>query len=104
MYARNVSISLRPNSTSEFTTTLKRQILPMLRSQTGFKDEITFVGANGTDVLAISLWDHKESADVYGRDTYPQVLAGLEKVIEGTPEVQSFQVANSIFHKGAAPR
>src|SRR5688572_12271336 len=99
MYARNVSLSLRPNSTSEFTNTLKRQILPMLRSQTGFKDEITFVGANGKDVLSISLWDHKESADSYGRDTYPQVLAGLENVIEGAPEVQSFQVTKSILHE-----
>jgi hypothetical protein len=104
MYARNVSLNLKPNSASDFTKTLELEILPLLRNQSGFKDEITFVGPNGKDALAISLWDRKESADAYSRDTYPQVLKGLAKVIEGTPKVQSFEVANSTFHKIAAHR
>jgi hypothetical protein len=104
MYARNVSLNLKPNSASDFTKTLELEILPLLRNQSGFKDEITFVGPNGKDALAISLWDRKESADAYSRDTYPQVLKGLAKVIEGTPQVQSFEVANSTFHKIAAHR
>jgi hypothetical protein len=104
MYARNVSLNLKPNSASDFTKTLELEILPLLRNQSGFKDEITFVGPNGKEALAISLWDRKESADAYSRDTYPQVLKGLAKVIEGTPQVQSFEVANSTFHKIAAHR
>jgi hypothetical protein len=48
------------------------------------------------------LWDRKESADNYGRDTYPQVLKGLSKVVEGTPQVHGYEVANSTFHKIAA--
>jgi hypothetical protein len=102
MYARNVSISLKPNTASEFTQTLEKDILPLLRKQNGFKDEITFLGADGKDAIAISLWDRKESADAYGRDTYPQVLKGLAKVVDGTPEVHSYEVANSTFHKIAA--
>jgi hypothetical protein len=102
MYARNVSLNLKPNTAREFTQTFEKDILPMLRKQNGFKDEITFVGPNGKDVIAISLWDRKESADQYGRDTYPQVLRGLAKVVEGTPEVQSYEVSNSTFHKIAA--
>ena len=102
MYARNVSLNLKPNTAREFTQTFEKDILPMLRKQNGFKDEITFVGPNGKDVLAISLWDRKESADQYGRDTYPQVLKGLAKVVEGTPEVHAYEVCNSTFHKIAA--
>jgi hypothetical protein len=102
MYARNVSLNLKPNSASEFTNTFEKDILPLLRKQNGFKDEITFVGASGKDVLAISLWDRKESADQYGRDTYPQVLKGLAKVVEGTPKVDAYEVCNSTFHKIAA--
>lgn len=102
MYARNVSMNLKPNTAREFTQTFEKDILPMLRKQNGFKDEITFVGPNGKEVLAISLWDRKESADQYSRDTYPQVLKGLAKVVEGTPEVQAYEVANSTFHKIAA--
>jgi hypothetical protein len=99
MYARNVSISLKPNTANEFTRTFEKDILPLLRKQNGFKDEITFVSEGGKDAVAISLWDRKESADVYSRDTYPQVLKGLATVVEGTPEVHAYEVANSTFHK-----
>jgi hypothetical protein len=102
MYARNVTLNLKPNTAREFTQTFEKDILPMLRKQNGFKDEITFVGPNGKEALAISLWDRKESADQYSRDTYPQVLKSLAKVVEGTPEVQAFEVGNSTFHKIAA--
>lgn len=104
MYARNVSLSLKPNSINEFTQTFEKDILPMLRKQNGFKDEITFLGEDGKDVLAISLWDRKENADVYSRETYPQVLKGLSKVISGTPEVHGYEVANSTFHNLATTR
>jgi len=102
MYARNVSINLKPNTAPEFTQTFEKDILPMLRKQNGFKDEITFVSASGKEAFAISLWDRKESADQYGRDTYPQVLKGLSKVVEGTPQVNGYEVLNSTFHKIAA--
>jgi hypothetical protein len=102
MYARNVSMNLKPNTAREFTQTLEKDILPLLRKQNGFKDEITFVGTNGKDVLAISLWDRKESADQYDRDTYPQVLKGLSRVVEGTPAVREFEVSNSTWHKIAS--
>jgi hypothetical protein len=97
-----VSISLKPNPAPEFTQTFEKDILPMLRKQNGFKDEITFVSASGKEAFAISLWDRKESADQYGRDTYPQVLKGLSKVVEGTPQVNGYEVLNSTFHKIAA--
>ena len=102
MYARNVSLHLKPNTANEFTKTFEKDILPRLRKQNGFKDEITFLGAGGKDAIAISLWDRKESAEQYDRDTYPQVLKGLAKVVEGTPEVHPYEVANSTFHKIAA--
>ena len=102
MYARNVSISLKPNTASEFTQTLETEILPILRKQSGFKDEITLLGANGKDAIAISLWDRKESADAYSRDTYALVLKGLSKVVDGTPEVHAYEVANSTYHQIAA--
>ena len=102
MYARNVRLHLKPNSLKDFTQTFEKDILPLLRKQNGFKDEITFLAEDGRDAVAISLWDRKESADLYSRDTYPQVLRGLAKVVEGTPKVHAYEVCNSTFHKIAA--
>jgi hypothetical protein len=102
MYARNVTLHLKANSGSEFTRMLENNVLPVLRKQTGFKDEITFLAPNGTEALAISLWENKENAEAYGRDAYPGVLTSLATVVEGTPEVDAYQVSNSTFHKIAS--
>ena len=89
MYARNVMMHLKPNSVSEFTRKLETDVLPLLRKQSGFTDEITFLAEDGRDAVAISLWDRKESAEQYGRDTYPKVLQGLTNLVEGTPEYEA---------------
>ena len=102
MYARNVTLHLKANTAPEFTRTFETDVLPILRKQNGFKDEITFLAPDGADAVAISLWDRKENADAYSRDTYPAVLKRLANVVEGTPQVQTYEVANSTCHKIAA--
>ena len=102
MFARHVSAHLKPNSVREFTDTIDKEVTPLLRKQKGFQDEITFVSSNGTEAVGISLWDQKENAEAYDRGTYPQVLKALEKVFDGTPRLQTYEVANSTFHKIAA--
>jgi hypothetical protein len=101
MFARNVSIHLKPNTLSDYTRTFEKEVLPLLRKQTGFKDEITFAGAGGGDVTAISLWANKTDAEAYNTNTYPQVLKTLARFIEGTPKVQTSDVVNSTFHNSA---
>ena len=102
MYARNVTMHLKANTAGEFTQTLEKDVLPLLRKQNGFKDEISFVASDRSEAVAISLWDRKENADAYSRDVYPQVLKSLTKVLEGTPKVDSYEVSNSTFHKIAS--
>ena len=48
MFARRVSMQLKPNSVAEFTQRIEKDILPLLRKQNGFQDEITFVGPGET--------------------------------------------------------
>ena len=103
MFARNVSIHLKSNALSDYTRTFENDILPLLRKQNGFKDEITFAAAGGVDVTAISLWENKNDAEAYNTNTYPQVLKTMARFIEGTPKVQTSDVVTSTFHKVAAP-
>ena len=95
MFARNVSIHLKSNTLSDYTRTFENDVLPLLRKQNGFKDEITFAGQGGIDLTAISLWENKNDADTYNTNTYPQVLKTLAKFIEGTPQVHTFDVVTS---------
>jgi hypothetical protein len=48
-----------------------------------------FVVPNGTEAVAISLWESKENADTYKRATYPEVQKTLTNLAEGTPDVPS---------------
>jgi hypothetical protein len=99
MYARRVSLKLKPNSTAEFTQRLEKQVIPMLRKQNGFKDEITFVAASGTEAFGVSLWDKKENADAYNRGPYAEVTKMLANLVEETPRVDTYEVSNSTFHR-----
>ena len=102
MFARRVSMELKPNSTIELTKKLEKEVIPMLRKQKGFQDEITFVAPGGAKAFGISLWDRSENADTYSRETYPEVVKLLAKFVEGTPRVETYEVSNSTFHKIAA--
>ena len=99
MFARNVSLHVKSNMLGEFTRTFDQNILPLLRKQNGFKDEITFASPGGVEVTAISLWENKANSDTYNTNTYPEVLKTMAKFIEGTPVVQTGEVVNSTFHK-----
>ena len=81
---------------------MENEILPLMRKQKGFRDDITFAIPGGREVLAISLWDEKENAEAYNTSAYPQVLNKLAKVLEGTPHLKMLEVTSSTCHKIAA--
>jgi hypothetical protein len=101
MFARNVSIHLKSNMLSDYTRAFENDTLPLLRKQKGFTDEITLSNPGSVDVIAISLWDNKASAETYNTNTYPEVLKTMERFIDGTPKVQTFEAVTSTFHKVA---
>ncbi|MFZ3264292.1 MAG: hypothetical protein WA172_09855 [Terriglobales bacterium] len=98
MFARNVSFRLKSNMLSDYNRTLENEILPLLRKQKGFKEEITLLNPGSQDAIAISLWDSKANADAYNTNHYPEVVRTFAKVIDGTPKVQTFEAVTSTFH------
>ena len=103
MFARNVRMQLKANSNEKFTQTLEKEVIPLLRKQDGFQDEVSFLVPGGTEAVAISFWQSKEKAEAYGRTGYSEVLKALSKVVEGTPQLQTYEVSNSTFHQIASP-
>ena len=103
MFARNVCVHLKSNMLSEYDHLFESQVLPLLRRQKGFRDEITLSNPGGLDVTTISLWDNKADAEAYNTNSYPEVLKTFSKVIDGTPKVYTYEVVNSTFHKIPVP-
>ena len=102
MFARNISFHLKSNMLSDYNRTLENEILPLLRKQKGFKEEITLSNPGSQDAIAISLWENKANADAYNTTTYPEVLKKLARMIDGTPKVQTFEAVTSTFHQALA--
>ena len=97
MYARNISFRLKSNMQSDYMSTLENQILPLLRKQKGFKDEIAFCNPGNLDAVSVSLWENKQSADDYNTNTFPEVLKTLSKILDGTPRVHTYETVMSTF-------
>jgi heme-degrading monooxygenase HmoA len=95
-------MELKKDVRKDFTRKIEAEILPLLRKQKGFQDAITFVNPAGNDAFAVSLWDSKDNAQAYSTAPYAEVTKLLSKLVEGTPRVKTYEVANSTFHKIAA--
>ena len=67
MYARRVSMNLKPNSRAEFTQKLESEIIPLLRKQKGFQDEITFIAPVGNGAFGVSLGHQRERGHLQPR-------------------------------------
>src|SRR5450759_1563349 len=102
MFAREVVLQLKPNVIKEFPVTFEKEILPLLRKQKGFLDELLLVTPEKRELEAISLWETKEHAETYNRELYPQIEKIMARFIEGIPVVKKFEAEYSTFHKVAA--
>ena len=88
MFAREVVLQLKPNVVNELPVTFEKEILPLLRRQKGFLDELLLVTTEKRELEAISLWESKEYAELYNREVYPQIEKIMARFIEGIPVVK----------------
>ena len=101
MFARLVTLQLKPTLVDSFPVTFEKEILPLLRKQKGFLDEVLLVTPEKKEMVAISLWETKEYAETYNRELYPQIEKIVTRFIDGTPTVKKFDAEYSTFHKTA---
>ncbi|HTQ62160.1 MAG TPA: hypothetical protein VMI32_18185 [Candidatus Solibacter sp.] len=102
MFVRHVSMHLRNGNEAEFNRIIEKEVMPLLKRQKGFRDEIVLMNPGATEVIGISIWDLKENAETYNREAYPQVHQLLTKVLDGTPQLKTFELSNSTIQKLAA--
>ena len=98
MYGRKVSFQLKPNSFNDFNRRQEDEVVPILRKQKGFQEVFAMVTPDKKRIEAISIWDRMEDADAYDRSGYKDVIKVLSSVVEGTPKVETMEMAGTI-HK-----
>jgi quinol monooxygenase YgiN len=94
-FTRNVQFSIKPGQSQAFKNVMEKDILPIMKKQDGFRGELALVNEN--HAVGISCWDSEKHAETYRTNTYPKVLETLSSVIEGTPSVETYDVASTTF-------
>jgi len=92
-------MQLKPSLANEFPVTFEKEIVPLLKKQRGFMDELLLLAPQTKETVAISLWETKEHAEICNRELYPRVEKLVEKFIEGVPIVQNFEEKYATFHE-----
>ncbi len=99
MFARIITIPLKPGSKLHYAKAHEKTIIPLLRTHEGFRDVIACVSADGNTGIGISFWDSRENAEAYSRSGFSDVMKALEPVATGPAQVQPCDVTNSTAHK-----
>jgi len=87
--ARSVRFDIATDKNEEFHTIFRNDVLPILKKQDGFKNELLLV--QDQHVLAISVWNNLDSARKYESATYPQLDKTLRPVMLGKPTVETYR-------------
>ena len=90
--ARSVRFDIAKDKNEEFHKLFKTEVLPVLKKQDGFKDELLLV--HDQHVLAISVWNNADAARKYETATYPQVDKTLRPVMNGKATIETFDYAS----------
>ncbi len=99
MYARMVKGQFKPDKFDFVKHTLEKDVIPLLKKQKGFRDELSFFDENLKEGYAISFWDNKVDFDKYEREIYPTVHQKMADALVGNPTLHGFEVANSTWYK-----
>ncbi len=100
MFTRVVEVETKAGKGSEFSAALNEKVLPVLRKQPGFVDEINLISNTDPDrILALSFWQTEADAERYNHEHFATVSELLKPFYERAPKVTTFNVDISTTHK-----
>jgi heme-degrading monooxygenase HmoA len=105
MFTRVVELTSKSGKARDLCNTIDDKVLPILKRQTGFVDEIVIVSdAEPDHILALSFWNTREDAQRYEREQFETVQKTVQHLMEAAPLVRTFNVHTSTAHKLAAEK
>jgi hypothetical protein len=99
MFARKVSVCLKPNALRPFVHLMEEELLPWLRTQNGFLDLITLACPDAIEVQVISFWECERSAEACNEGYPENVLKILQVLLDGISNGKTFEVVSSTLER-----
>ena len=96
IFARRVSFDILPGKDTEFKSVLNNEILPLLKKQDGFRDEMVLLKENHG--MGISLWRTRENINTYNTTVYPEVAKKLTPYLKSQPMVEVYEVTHGTIN------
>ena len=95
MFAHALELTTRPGKLREVIRILRESVIPMLRDQPGFVQELILAADAEPDrVLALTVWTRHEHADWVHRHHSSKIRRTLEPFLEFEPVIRTFNVEN----------
>ncbi len=100
MFTRIVEVTSKPGKSYELADMVREKVLPILRQQAGFIDEVILTSETESElVIAMSFWRSKQDAEKYHREQFDKITQPITPLAEGAPVVRTFNVHTSTAHK-----
>lgn len=96
MYTLMIQGRLSAGKKNEFLTVWNNTILPTLKKQTGFVEEILLSDNLDSSVcVGLSFWKSQKEAERYQQEVFPRLSGSVEHLLEDKPTVRTFNVEAS---------
>ncbi len=100
MIARQIECDFKPGKYNDFKDLYEKQVLPILRHQTGFLDSITLMPENHHErIVTITLWRTMTDIENYQKKEFPKIQELLKSYLVDTPRISYFTVEHTTFRK-----
>lgn len=102
MHMMLIEGEVKPGKKDEFVQTWKGQILPLLKKQAGFVDEILLFEEESQHPCGLSFWKTRVQCERYEQDVFPQSKKFVQHLMHSTPKIRHFEVEASETFKTRA--
>lgn len=103
MFTRVVEVTTKNGKAREVSRTIQDKVLPILKNQNGFVDEITLIStSNPNRIVALSFWKTAEDAQQYQTQQFQTVNNLIRSQLESDPRIETYDLENSTVHKIAS--
>ena len=93
MHTLIIEGTFKPGKKDDFTKAWRSEILPTLKKQNGFVDEVLlFESADPNRGVGLSFWNAKEDAERYHREVFPRIAGSVQHLMDAAPTVRSYDV------------
>lgn len=100
MFTRVLHIHTKTGKARDLSTTLNEKVIPLLKKQPGFVDEITLVSSDNPDqMLALSFWETEQHAQSYNKEQFPTINKLVTPFLQSDPTIETYNVDVSTLQK-----